>query len=134
MTVSNKSRTGEYRRIVVDGEHYYGKHLLLAARGCDDNILSTDVIGGFLSDLVTEIGMTAFGAPIVERFGSGIELGITGIQLMETSLISMHTNDSARDMYLDVFSCKGFSEKLVRVAVRRTFSPTELEAQILLRR
>jgi S-adenosylmethionine/arginine decarboxylase-like enzyme len=123
----------EYRRIGIDGTTYYGKHLLLTARACNENILDKQAIATFIRTLVDKIDMVAFGECIVERFGSGIEIGISAAQLIETSLISMHTNDGARDMYLDVFSCKWFSEETVRQYVEEVFAPRETTHQVILR-
>ena len=123
-----------YKRIVVDGVRHYGKHLVLSASGCNDALLSKTLIGSFLGELAVAIDMVAFGAPLVERFGGGIEVGISAVQLIETSAIIMHTNDGARDMYLDVFSCKDFVADVVIEFVRQRFAPREVTHQVLLRR
>lgn len=123
----------EYKRIVVDGVHYYGKHLVLSARHCNDNLLDADAITRFLKDLVVRIDMVAYGEPLVARFGEGIEEGISGVQLIETSAITVHTNDMARDLYLDVFSCKGYNETDVLAFVTSTFETTDMNYQILMR-
>ncbi len=123
----------EYRRIDVDGVRYYGKHIIVTARGCNENILDKESIAGFMTTLVDRIDMVAFGDPIVERFGGGIEVGISAVQLIETSAIVIHTNDQARDMYLDVFSCKTFSEQDVLDFVQQTFDPSATNHQVFFR-
>ena len=123
----------EYRGINIDKTVYYGKHLLVTARQCNENILEKQAIADFIRALVDKIDMLAFGDCIVERFGQGIEVGISAAQLIETSLISMHTNDGARDMYLDVFSCKWFSEEAVAEFLKEVFSPKEITYQVILR-
>lgn len=125
--------TQQYKRILVDGVHYYGKHLLLGATGCNDHLLSETQIAQFLRDLVVQIDMVAFGEPLVARFGQGIEVGISGVQLIETSAIMVHTNDAARDLYLDVFSCKGYNEHDVVAFVDDFFAPVHMNYQVLLR-
>lgn len=124
----------EYRRLFIDGVRYYGKHLVATASHCDDRLLDTERIAEFLLGLVDRIDMTAYGPPVVARFGQGIEVGISGVQLIETSAIMVHTNDTARDMYLDVFSCKGFSEDVALAYLREAFAPESISSQILLRR
>jgi len=126
--------TTEYRRILVDGVTYYGKHLVLSATGCNDRLISIDDIAQFLKILVPRIDMVAYGEPIVARFGEGIEEGISAVQLIETSAITVHTNDMARDLYLDVFSCKGYNELDVLDFVQETFAPTATNYQVLLRK
>lgn len=133
MTVATSQQV-EYKRIVVDGVHYYGKHLVLTATGCNDALLDTAKIAQFLTELVERIDMVAYGDPIVARFGHGIEEGISAVQLIETSAITIHTNDMARDMYLDVFSCKGYSELDVMAVLQEVFNPQGINWQILLRK
>ena len=123
-----------YKRIVVNGVRHYGKHLVLSAAGCNDSLLSKKLIGLFLGELAVAIDMVAFGDPIVERFGEGIEIGISAVQLIETSAIVMHTNDGARDMYLDVFSCKDYDAKVVIDFVRQRFAPQAVSHEVLLRK
>ncbi len=123
----------EYRRIKYDGVVYYGKHLILTARGCNKNILDTKAIAKFMTTLTKRIDMVAFGDPVAARFGSGIEVGISAVQLIETSAIVIHTNDQAKDMYLDVFSCKTFDENKVIEFVKKTFNPKTYNHQVLMR-
>lgn len=124
----------EYKRIVVDGVHYYGKHLVLTATGCNDNLLDVSRIAEFLTELVEKIDMVAYGEPIAARFGQDIEEGISAVQLIETSAITVHTNDMARDLYLDVFSCKGYNELSVLEVLQETFNPADMTWQVLLRK
>jgi S-adenosylmethionine/arginine decarboxylase-like enzyme len=123
----------EYRRINIDGIYYYGKHLILTARACNEKILDIPVIASFMSDIVKKIDMVAYGDPLVARFGNGMEIGLSAVQLIETSAITIHTNDQARDMYLDVFSCKTFSEFEAIDFVKKTFNPKEINYQTLFR-
>lgn len=123
----------EYRRIVVDNEHYYGKHLIASFKRCNPNIIDKKALADFLHQLAIDIEMQPFGQPIVERFGEGIEIGISGVQLIETSAITVHTNDMARDLYLDVFSCKDFDPEDVLQFVKERFAPEEASHKVLLR-
>lgn len=123
-----------YKRIVVDGVRHYGKHQIINAAGCGDAILSIDEIRNFIIELVERIDMVRYGDCIVERFGEGIETGISAVQLIMTSAIVLHTNDLSRDFYFDVFSCKDFDEQAVEAFVREVFQPAQLESQVFLRR
>ncbi len=126
--------TDSYKRIVIDGKRYYGRHLIASAHGCNERLLDKQAIANFLQELTRRIDMVAFGAPFVERFGGGIEVGISGVQLIETSAITLHTNDGARDLYLDVFSCKDFSAQDALAVVNDYFAPASVTHQELLRR
>lgn len=113
-----------YKRVQRNGQTFYGKHLLIDATQCNDNLLSVDFWRQFLPDLARQIDMVPYGQPIVERFGQGIEIGISGVQLIETSAIMVHTNDGTRDMYLDVFSCKDYDTDLVVSLVEEALAPS----------
>lgn len=123
----------EYRRIEVDGQRYYGKHLIASCRQCAKTVKDKDVVSRVLHRLALDIDMKPFGQPIVERFGEGIEVGLSGVQLIETSAITVHTNDMACDLYLDVFSCKWFDEQQVLDWLETHFQPREVIHQVLLR-
>jgi S-adenosylmethionine/arginine decarboxylase-like enzyme len=124
----------EYRRIMHQGEAHYGQHMLVTALGCNDNILSVESMYNFLQTMADEIDMVRFGPPIVARFGGGIETGLSGVQLIETSAIMFHTNDAHRDMYLDVFSCKTFEESTVRRVLDEFLAPTTTQLEMLYRK
>ena len=124
----------EYKRILVDGVRYYGKHIVLTANDCNENLLDTTAIARFLGELVVRIDMVAYGDPVIARFGSGIEEGISAVQLIETSAITIHTNDMARDLYLDVFSCKGYNEVDVVDFVKQFFATTAVNYHTLMRK
>lgn len=123
-----------YKRIVIEGDRYYGKHVILSAGACNNALLDIGAVRRFVLDLVDRIDMVAFGDPFVARFGSGIEIGLSAVQLIETSAITLHTNDAARDLYLDVFSCKNFDAYEVVAVVREHFAPQRMDHQVLLRR
>lgn len=123
-----------YKRIVVDGVNHYGKHVILTAGACNAALLEKDKIADFCRDMVKKIDMVPFGEPFVERFGEGDEVGISAVQLIQTSAITIHTNDEARDLYLDVFSCKDFEAETVLACVREWFAPETIEHDVLLRR
>lgn len=123
-----------YKRIVVDGVRHYGKHVILTAAECNKALLSKDNIAEFCRDMVERIDMVAFGEPFVERFGAGDEVGISAVQLIQTSAITIHTNDTARDMYLDVFSCKDFEAETVLACVADWFAPQAVDHQVLMRK
>lgn len=123
-----------YKRIIHNGERYYGRHVMLDCSGCNENLLEIPVMRKFIKELVDRIDMRAFGEAHVHRFGSGQETGISAVQLIETSAITLHTNDAARDLYLDVFSCKEFEADTVVQVVNDYFSPTHATPQSILRK
>ena len=89
----------------------YGWMLTLDMHECDPLLIEDGtVLRTWVRDLVTKIGMTAFGVPIVRHFGHGdpVTSGYTVIQLIETSSITAHFSPHLRTAHIDVFSCKLF--------------------------
>jgi len=123
-----------YKNIHVNGVDYYGKHMMLTCESCNEKLLDIPTMGQFLKDLSDAIDMIRYGEPLVARFGEGIEEGISAVQLITTSALTVHTNDRARDLYLDVFSCKWFDEQTVIDHVNKIFAPADITYQIVLRK
>lgn len=124
----------EYRRIQHNGEPHYGQHLIATVQGCNDQLLSIEKMYEFLTQMADDIDMVRFGAPIVARFGGGIETGLSGVQLIETSAITVHTNDAHRDMYLDVFSCKPYEAETVERVIEEFFAPRSVSKEVIYRK
>lgn len=123
-----------YKRTSINGAKYYGKHLMVSALGCNENILNMEKIARFIKELVPSIDMVPYGDLVIARFGEGEEVGISAVQLIVTSSITIHTNDLARDMYLDVFSCKWFDDDIVIGSLKEYFNPADIKESIMLRR
>lgn len=123
-----------YKRAEINGGKYYGKHLMITALSCNEKLLSIAEMSEFITEMVPAIDMVAYGDLVIARFGEGIEVGISAVQLIVTSAITIHTNDKFKDMYLDVFSCKWFNEEIVIDMINDYFSPSEIKDTIILRK
>lgn len=126
--------TKNYKRIIKDGVPHYGQHVMLTATHCNAQLLDVDCIGSFIANLVKDIDMVAYGSPLIARFGEGQEVGISAVQLIETSAITIHTNDKCRDLYLDVFSCKEYDAGVVVEVVEQFFNPMSISFQEVFRK
>lgn len=103
-------------------ERFWGYHAILDAAGCNHNaITSYDNIYAFSKQLVKDIDMVAFGEPQIVNFGADEKNGFTLVQLIETSNICAHFVNAYDHMYLDVFSCKPFDERVVEDLVVKFF-------------
>jgi len=125
---------GAYMRAEINGQKYYGKHLMVTAVACNQNLLDIPTVSRFIKEMVPAIDMVPYGDIVIARFGEGIEEGISAVQLIVTSAITIHTNDMYRDMYLDVFSCKWFDEAIIVKMIKEFFSPEEIKENVVLRR
>ncbi len=115
-------------------EKYWGYHAIIDAAGCNHNaITSYDNIYNFAKQLVKDIDMVAYGEPQIVNFGSGDKAGYTLVQLIETSNICAHFVNENDTMYLDVFSCKPFDERVVEGLVVKYFGAKTIRRAFLKR-
>ena len=115
-------------------ERYWGYHAIIDAAECNNAaITSYDAIYKFAKELVRDIDMVAYGEPQIVNFGSGDKAGYTLVQLIETSNICAHFVPSLNEMYLDVFSCKPFDERVVEDLVVKHFGAKHLRHAFLKR-
>ena len=106
----------------------WGQHLIIDMAGCDAAALrDRDAIARFCRDLVAAIGMTAHGAPLIERFAAHDPraAGYSLVQLIETSSITGHFAETPGEAYIDIFSCRRFAESAALAVCRRHFRPAE---------
>lgn len=113
----------------------WGYHLMVDASKCEKNRMTDrNNVVAFAKELVREIDMVAFGEPQVEHFGKDDKAGFTLVQLIETSNICAHFCDESRDIYLDIFSCKPFDQKVALGVFRKYFLPTKTRVSFLERK
>lgn len=90
----------------------FGWHAVINLRECPAAVLEeAEVIKGWATGLVEEIGMKAYGPTLIEHFGHDdpVTAGYTCVQLIETSSITAHFSPHLGTAYIDVFSCREFS-------------------------
>jgi S-adenosylmethionine/arginine decarboxylase-like enzyme len=89
----------------------------------------------WVSDLVKEIDMVAYGDPQIIHFGKNDPklAGWTVLQFIETSNITAHFCDAEGDAYIDVFSCKYFDKDVVERHFKKWFSPKRIRSTLLTR-
>lgn len=122
-----------YKALLHDGRMHYGKQILVDAAGCNENLRSIDHVSTFLAEMPGKIGMRAFGDPLVYRFGDGDEIGLSGVQLLYSSAVVLHTNDGTGDLYLDLFSCRDYDADAVLREIQQAFEPASMESRVLFR-
>jgi S-adenosylmethionine decarboxylase len=104
----------------------WGKHLVLDCSACDrEAVRSAEAIRAFSEDLVSQIGMVAYGEPVLAHFATHLPeaAGFSLVQLIETSAVTGHFCDASGDAYLDVFSCKDFDSAVAIGVVERHLKP-----------
>ena len=115
---------------------FWGYHLVLDIHACDvPSIQSRDNVYNFLKQLVKRIDMEPIGEPYIEYTAGEFpdKAGFTAVQIIVTSSIVAHFIDSTGDLYLDVFSCKEFSNEVVVNTVNEFFKPKKIRTNFLTR-
>ncbi|MAY02731.1 MAG: S-adenosylmethionine decarboxylase [Gammaproteobacteria bacterium] len=112
----------------------WGQHLILDLAGCPrEQLTSAEHIRHWVKELITAIDMKAFGEPVIEHFASHSfdAAGFTLMQLIETSNISAHFAENLGQVYIDIFSCKRFSDQDAMEVCRKYFLPTQVKSHSL---
>ena len=110
-------------------------HLMIDAFGCE-NTEDSDFIKNFLLQSVKVTKMNLITQPRIKGqkkvvnpqiFGGSKKLpGITGVAIIETSHISIHTFSDTKKINFDIYSCRHFSNESVLRHFRKNFSPKKL--------
>ncbi len=110
-----------------DSSSFWGFHLILDMAYCNSNVNDEKMIGYFVKTLIDKIDMIPIGEPIIAKIDNEYEKGISILQLITTSTISLHTDLDKMAVYLDVFSCKLFDPKDVVTYTQSFFEPKILK-------
>ena len=114
---------------------YWGYHLHINCGDCSDGIKSKENILEFTKALIHDIDMKAYGEPLIEHFATHdpSKGGFSLCQMIETSNICGHFVDATNECYLDIFSCKPFSEEVAIECVKKYFDPKYIETYYMTR-
>jgi S-adenosylmethionine/arginine decarboxylase-like enzyme len=96
----------------VPSDRTYSPWGMLAAidlHGCERSRLEDPgTLRRFVPSLINAIGMRAHGPLMLDRFGDGELEGWSAMQFIETSSITVHTDEVCGRCFVDVFSCRPF--------------------------
>jgi S-adenosylmethionine/arginine decarboxylase-like enzyme len=103
---------------------YWGYHLILDCGGCDPVKMADYAnVDTWIRKLVKDIDMQPIGEPRIEYTAAEFadKAGFTVVQVIVTSSIVAHFVDNLGQIYLDVFSCKEFSQEIVEQSMKEHF-------------
>lgn len=107
----------ERTTIEKEGE-VYGKELILDLGSCDVTFFNRRSLGRFLTLLCKELEMEAcerywwdYGSKRQRELAPAHLAGISVVQFIKTSNITIHTIDKMNKVFLNVFSCKDFDSR-----------------------
>jgi len=112
----------------------YGLHLLADGYGADPKKLS-DVhrLYKTLNSLPEIIGMTKVGFPHIIEFTKPPIAGISGFVFIVESHISIHTYSGQGFISIDIYSCREFKPDKALQFLRRSYSITKMDTQLIKR-
>jgi S-adenosylmethionine/arginine decarboxylase-like enzyme len=100
----------------------WGMMTVIDLHDCERSRLADpDTIRRFVPDVIEAIGMVAHGPLHIERFGEGDLEGWSAMQFIETSSLTIHTDEFGDRCYVDVFSCKPFEPELAAAIAVKHF-------------
>lgn len=119
----------------------YGKELILDLHNCNSSLFTRDILDLFFKELCELIDMQQcerffwddHGLPPDECQTLPHTKGITAVQFILTSNITIHTLDILERVYLNIFSCKDFDEEIAISYCSKFFSGDIKNNQVLRR-
>ena len=107
----------------------YGFELILDLHECDVSTFNRDSLDGYFEKLCKAIDMVKcerywwddVGVPEEERQVSPQTKGTSAVQFILTSTIVVHTLDLLQAVYINIFSCKEFDEKVAEELTKEWF-------------
>lgn len=112
----------------------WGKSVAINISGCQhSSLVSVASIQTYIRKVIELISMKAHGECIIERFGEGSLEGISAMQFIETSSITVHCDEVGDRVFIDIFSCKDFDSALAVRFSKKYFGGTKVTSRTLLR-
>ncbi len=113
---------------------FWGKLASVNLYGCNPNLIKNKRhIRCYVKELCKEINMKPYGKTIVKRFGKSDLNGISVLQFIETSSITLHFDETQNRAFIDIFSCKDFNENNAEDFSKKFFKANKSKKQIIIR-
>jgi len=120
-------------------ERPYGYELILDLHGCDVSKFNRTSLDGYFEKLCKAIDMEKceryfwddVGLPEEEKQTSPHTKGSSAVQFILTSSIVIHTLDLLEAVYVNIFSCKEFDEKIAEEITKKWFGANGCNARFI---
>ena len=104
----------------------WGHLLAIDLHGCPKDLMKDkEHLRAFSKLLCREINMVPYGETLVERFGEGDLEGLSSMQFIQTSTITVHLDEVDDRAFIDVFSCKNFDIEKTLAFAKDYFKATD---------
>ncbi len=117
-------------------ERRFGKEVILDMYGCDINFFTKEKLTEFFTQLCKKIDMKKYGKPKFWKDNSQIIhlKGISAVQFITTSNITIHALDILGAVYLNIFSCKNFDANKAAKFSKDFFRAEKVRVRVMERR
>jgi S-adenosylmethionine/arginine decarboxylase-like enzyme len=120
----------------------YGKEVILDLYNCNEKKFTRKTLKRYFIEICDLIDMERcdlhwwddIGLPKKERETEPHLKGTSAIQFIRTSNITIHTLDILKRVYLNIFSCKNFDEKIVRDFTAKWFEGKVVNYKVMKRK
>jgi len=114
---------------------FWGKLASINLYECDSELIKNKrYIRKFVKELCKEINMKTYGKLLIKRFGKGKLNGISALQFIETSSITLHFDETQNRAFIDIFSCKDFNENKSEKFSKNFFKAKSSSKKVLIRK
>lgn len=112
----------------------WGLTALIAVYDCDRELIASQaIVKRFVNELCLVINMERHGDPLVDRFGDDTLEGVSCVQLIKTSSITVHCDEILNRVFVDIFSCKWFSPEDAAHFCERFFKAKRYKLSVVIR-
>jgi S-adenosylmethionine/arginine decarboxylase-like enzyme len=116
----------------------YGKELIIDLHNCDVSTFTRKSIKNFMIELCKLIDMRRedlhfwddYGVPEKYKQKENHTSGISAVQFILTSNITIHTLDKMSNAYVDIFSCKPFNANTALKFTKDWFQGTVKQSKV----
>ena len=120
-------------------EKAYGFELIMDLHGCDVSKFNRTSLDGYFEKLCKAIDMKKceryfwddVGLPEEEKQTSPHTKGSSAVQFILTSSIVIHTLELLEAVYINIFSCKSFDEKVAEEITKEWFGANGCNARFI---
>lgn len=114
---------------------FWGKLTTINLYECDlELIKNKKQIKIFVKELCKKIHMKPYGKIKIKRFGKSNLNGISALQFIESSSITLHFDEKKRRAFIDIFSCKNFNENVAEKFSKEFFKAKNSNKKTILRK
>ncbi len=134
ISLVNRRKITIINLIEMNNKKSWGKSLAIDLYDCDHELLlDRRALRHFVQELVAVIKMQLHGPCRIDRFGSGSLHGLSAMQFIETSCVTVHLDDKGDRAFVDIFSCKDFDTNVARRFAREFYKAKRIKTTALTR-